>query len=970
MVFPPFFEWGDKPLELFKLFGIISVNTSDANKSLEETSGKAEQTQGKLGKAFDKIGSAAVACGKVIATGLAVGTAAFSSLMVNAMSLAGELEQNMGGAAAVFGEHASKMEDAAKTAFSQMGLSASDFLGTANKMGSLFKGAGFEAGEAADLTASAMQRAADVASIMGIDVSVAMESIAGAAKGNFTMMDNLGVAMNDTNLQAYALSKGIKTATKDMTSQEKIGLAMQMFLEKTADYAGNYAKENETLAGSLTTAKAAWSNFLSGVGDANEVANALANTGKVISQKLLGLLPALVTGLSTLFNALIPELPPLLQSLLPAVIDGAVGLIEGVVSASETLINALMGIVPSLMKAAGQIMESLGTALIDNIDFILDSALQIAEMLAFGLLEALPKIAEAACTIVEKIGFWIEENAQFVIESGINLMSKLASTLVVEIPKLISAVAKAVVKALPALLKSFSALWTQLNEGTLIVGGLLIAFKGFSIITKVVSLVKTLKAAFASLNIVMNANPIGMLTSGIGLAIAAFGGLLAATKDATLTTHKLSDEFVELEEEIEGARKAFDELNEEYAKDAWAIEQETQRTEDLWKELQTLADETGYVTDANKDRASYLLGELNEALGTEYEMNGNIIGQYHQMQDEIDTLIQKRRAERLFESYGDMYDKAQTDLTATKERLSEAQTTRDNYYAQRQAANSELTEYLTYLRETYGANTFGEVDESLLATDPYEAIGLFQDALFDAMDNVGGDGAVTSEDISRGHDLAATLARAYGAIVDEETGETVDAGEYYDRVLADATDAYLDAERTMERYNQADYAMATGNYEEATALLLDGSAAYLSALREGKEITSEQRAELEQSLKQEEAALRAYHDRAALGDPLLTMEKFGEMVSAYADKVALLDGYTFDDAYIGGLVNEAILNNAAKAEDIELQPVALDDDAQGEVHELRTEITRLSDTLRTLFSDVQIKINNREFGRLVRAELK
>jgi hypothetical protein len=38
-----------------------------------------------------------------------------------------------------------------------------------------------------DLSTRAMQRAADVASIMGIDLDSAMESIAGAAKGNFTI---------------------------------------------------------------------------------------------------------------------------------------------------------------------------------------------------------------------------------------------------------------------------------------------------------------------------------------------------------------------------------------------------------------------------------------------------------------------------------------------------------------------------------------------------------------------------------------------------------------------------------------------------------------------------------------------------------------------------------------------------------------------------------------------------------------
>lgn len=910
---------------------------------LEETGSKAEKTQGKLGKAFDKIGSAAVACGKVIATGLAVGTAAFGTLTTKAMNLAGELEQNMGGAEAVFGEYASKMEETAKSAFSSMGLSASDFLGTANKMGSLFKGAGFEAGEAADLTASAMQRAADVASIMGIDVSVAMESIAGAAKGNFTMMDNLGVAMNDTNLQAYALSKGIEKTTQQMTSQEKIGLAMQMFMEKTADYAGNYAKENETLAGSLTTAKAALSNFLSGIGDANEVATALASTGKVISQKLLGLLPALVTGLSTLFNALIPELPPLISSLLPAVLDGAVGLIEGVVSAAGTLVRTLMdGVLPKLGKAAMQIMESLGSALIDNIEFILDSALQIAEMLAMGLLDALPKIADAACTIVEKLGLWIEENAEFVIESGINLISKLASTLAREIPHLIQTAAKAVAKALPALLKSFSALWTQFDSGLAIVTGLLIAFKGFAIVTKVISLVKSLKTAMLGLNAVMNANPIGLLVSGFGLLIASVGALSANQNELYKSTHKLSDEFKELQEDIDAAREATAEMKEEYARNAYAIEEETQRTEDLWKELQTLADETGYVTDANKDRASYLLSELNEALGTEYEMNGNIIGQYQQMQDEIDTLIQKRRAERLFENYGKMYDEAQTNLTDKKAALNDAETELANYKANLAQTRAAYNNYASKLTG-YGVSLDLRAED--FATNPVA----FLDAVDDIYNYVPEHIAqgIRDEGIQMYEDMMAAYSPEHE--------------KQYEDAIANATAEYLDAERTMQRYNDADYAMATGKYEEAAELLLDGAAAYWNALEEGKDVTTEQREALAQSLKQDEAALMAYHEGLKQGDPLLNWDRFGKMLDDFGEKVDLLGGdYTYQNAQIASLT----------AEELEFKPVMLSDESVGAIKDLRAEIARLAEAVGLVNSDVSIKINNREFGRLVKAGVK
>ena len=309
---------------------------------MKETSRQGEQTQGKLSKAFSTVGKGAVAVGKTVMKGLSVGGAAMGALTVKALNLSGELEQNMGGSEAVFAEYAGKMQNTAKEAFSNMGLSTSDFLATANKMGALFQGAGFSIKESSDLSASAMQRAADVASIMGLDTADAMEAIAGAAKGNFTMMDNLGVAMNDTTLNAYALEKGINKTTQQMTNQEKIGLAMEMFMEKTAYAAGNYAKENETLAGSLGTAKAALTNFLDGSGDVDSLVTAFSNCANVIVDNIKNLAPRLISGITDIVNQVVPMLPPLLNQLLPVIIEGAVSLINGLVAAMPMIIDALM----------------------------------------------------------------------------------------------------------------------------------------------------------------------------------------------------------------------------------------------------------------------------------------------------------------------------------------------------------------------------------------------------------------------------------------------------------------------------------------------------------------------------------------------------------------------------------------------------------------------------------------------------
>lgn len=379
-------------LNIFTLFGTIAINNESAMQAIDETNNSAKnlagsldgasssavQSGGKIGGAFQKVsgaagkvvskvGAVAKTVGKTVAAGAAIGAAAFGKLAKDALFAAGELEQNMGGSEQVFQEHAKGMQETAKNAFSSMGLNTSEYLATANKMGALMQGAGLSIEDSADLSAAAMQRAADVASIMGIDTASAMESIAGAAKGNFTMMDNLGVAMNATTLEAYALSKGIKTAYADMDNATKVQLAMEMFLEKTTYAAGNYAKENETIAGSLATAKAAFTNFMNGSGNADALAKSLSGAMSTIGSSLMEIVPRLAEGIPDFISGIIPAISEGLSSAFSAIgfdipadsITGALtGAFEGALQVFDTVKGAVKGVVESIGGAISSIVDS------------------------------------------------------------------------------------------------------------------------------------------------------------------------------------------------------------------------------------------------------------------------------------------------------------------------------------------------------------------------------------------------------------------------------------------------------------------------------------------------------------------------------------------------------------------------------------------------------------------------------------
>lgn len=391
-----------------------------------------------------KMGGIAKSVGSAFVKGTAVAGTALIGLIGKSVSMAGDLEQQLGGTEAVFGQFASQVQAKSKEAFSTMGLSANDYMATINKMGALMQGSGLDIETSMDLSSQAMQRASDVASVMGIDIDMAMESIAGAAKGNFTMMDNLGVAMNATTIEAYALSKGINKSYNEMTKAEQVQYAMQMFLERSSYAMGNYSKENETFAGSLQTLKASFGNFMSGAGSIDDVIKSVISFGDILVKSITEMAPKITTGLVQLLNGIIPQIPVLLQSLLPSVVTGVISLVQGIINALPTiitmlasmlptiitaLINGLVTIIQTLAQMLPELMPVIIDAilgiipiLIDNLPLFIKAGWQLITGLLEGIIRSVPTLLSYIPKIISSLFNYFKQMPKMALDVGINLV--------------------------------------------------------------------------------------------------------------------------------------------------------------------------------------------------------------------------------------------------------------------------------------------------------------------------------------------------------------------------------------------------------------------------------------------------------------------------------------------------------------------------------------------------------------------
>ena len=434
------FENGNISGEEYREFQREIENTTAELKLLGNEAPNASQSVGGFGDTVKAIITSKAIIG--LAEGAKAAAEALIDLGKSSVESYGELEQNLGGADAVFGQYSESIKKTAEDAYKTMGTSQSEYLATANKMGALFQGSGVEQQKSLELTEKAMQRATDMASVMGIETSAALEAVTGAAKGNYTMMDNLGVAMNATTLKAYTLSKGLDVAWDSASNAQKAEIAMQYFFENTEQYAGNFEREaRETVSGSIGLLTASIESLMAGLGNSeadivNLTQNVIDAFGSVkdnvmpvlqavsdalpqVAQELVEAIPEVIPEVAGMAEEIIAALGEGLEAQLPNITDMAVELLtafaqkltealpaiaDGAVLIVTTLADGIGEALPDLVPAAVEAVVKIAESLLDNIDVILDAALKIIEGLTEGLFRALPGLLQEAPTIIAKLG--------------------------------------------------------------------------------------------------------------------------------------------------------------------------------------------------------------------------------------------------------------------------------------------------------------------------------------------------------------------------------------------------------------------------------------------------------------------------------------------------------------------------------------------------------------------------------------
>lgn len=211
----------------------------------------------------------------------------------------------------------------------------------------------------------------------------------------------------------------------------------------------------------------------------------------------------------------------------------------------------------------------------------------------------------------------------------------------------------------------------------------------------------TLATAAQSLwNKVMSANPLGAVITIVVAATAAIGSYCASLQQETEEERMAAEAMAAHRKKTEELRESYVSLQESTTEKTAAELAEIENVEALYTQLESLVDINGKVSEADKGRVDFILGELNEALGTEYELNGNQIEQYQEMKSSIEELILAKQAEIMLAGQEDLYREAIEKRAAAQE---QALISKEAVYEQEQIAEEKRQEYLKLQAEKEAA---------------------------------------------------------------------------------------------------------------------------------------------------------------------------------------------------------------------------------------------------------------------------
>lgn len=420
-------------MNLLDLFIKIGVDDKASSK-IDEIASKVTGT----------LGNAAGLAAKGVAAGVAAVTAATGAITKSSLDAYGAYEQNVGGIQKLFGNMGKSLDEYAEltgnavdavaekwgvleqsqnmvlqnaaNAYKNAGMSANQYMEQVTGFSAaLITSLGNDTVAAANYAEMAMVDMSDNANTFGTDMESIQWAYQGFAKQNYTMLDNLKLGYGGTKEEMERL---ISDASKMTDVQKKLGVTVDEsslsfdnivaaihVMQESMQIGGTTAREAATtIEGSVNMMKAAWENWLTGLGDSDaDMAQLTDNLVESFETAAENVVPRVAIILGTLLGSvpgIVAEVGPVAAQALQDTFTTAAQTLHDMLPQEAQ--SALDGVVEKFQSSG--LADAVGNSLSSIADFGAKAADGISRLMeSFDESSAM----EAAATVIDTMAGFI-----------------------------------------------------------------------------------------------------------------------------------------------------------------------------------------------------------------------------------------------------------------------------------------------------------------------------------------------------------------------------------------------------------------------------------------------------------------------------------------------------------------------------------------------------------------------------------
>jgi hypothetical protein len=224
---------------------VLNVEILGEYKNLAKATKGANDSFADLGKKFAKVGANIA---KVTAAiGIGIGVLAVSQIK-KAIDAASDLSEATNAVNVTFGQAAEGILALGENAAQGLGLSKTELFGISVQFSSFAKTIAGDGGDVVDIVDEISRRGADFASVYNLDVADALGKFQSGLAGQSEPLNQFGINLSATAVQAHALEKGITDGTREMTEAEKVTARYSLLMAETSAVTGDFANTSDGLA--------------------------------------------------------------------------------------------------------------------------------------------------------------------------------------------------------------------------------------------------------------------------------------------------------------------------------------------------------------------------------------------------------------------------------------------------------------------------------------------------------------------------------------------------------------------------------------------------------------------------------------------------------------------------------------------------------------------------------------------------